>query len=96
VGLFAAYWGSLALVDVTGQLLVVSLAALVMWTVVCSIRQRPLVSVGAGAIAWCFLIGFVVNTEGDLTLHTPLDLLWLTVLTGSALAVSGLTHLVRR
>jgi hypothetical protein len=95
VRLFATYWGSLALVDVAGHSLAASLVTLAIWSATCSIRQRPLVAAGVGVIAWCFLTGFVVNSYGDLSVHTSSDLLWLTVMTSSALAASGVTQLVR-
>ena len=96
VRLFAAYWGSLAIVDLTGQLLVVSLVSLVAWVGVCSIRQRPFVAAAVGLIGWCFLNGFVVNRYGDLEVHTPVDLVWLATMAAAALAAAGMTHPVRR
>jgi hypothetical protein len=96
VRLFAAYWGSLLVVDVSRHVLVVAAASMIALSVACSIGQRLLVAAGIGATAWCFLTGFALNTYGDLTVHTSLDLVWLVVLVASALAAAGLTHLVRR
>ena len=96
VRLFAAYWGSLALVDLTRQAPAVAVTVLVVWAAACSIGQRCLVAAAVGAITWCFLTGFVVNTNGDLTVHTTLDLAWLVLLSTTALVAAGLSRVVRR
>ena len=96
VRLFAAYWGSLALVDLSGQSLAMAVPMLVGLVTACSIGQRWLLAAAVGAIGWCFLTGFVVNGEGDLTVHTANDLVWFTALVTTALAAAWLSRVVRR
>jgi len=91
--LFAAYWGSLVVVDLTRGLGdVVGLLALLTLAVLCSTRQGPLVSAGVAATVWLFLTGFVVNSYGLLALSGPADAVRLGVLVLAAIVTARITR----
>jgi hypothetical protein len=90
--LFLALWGGLAVVDVAraGQApLSVQVALLVGLAAACSVGQRVGTAVAVAGVVWLVTVGFVVNTDGQLTLTGPADGLRLAVLSLAALIASA-------
>jgi len=87
--LFVAYWGSLALVDLTRALPgAVAFAALLLLTVVCSRHQPWTAALAVAAETWLFEVGFVTHSYGALTPLHPRDVVALVVLGVAAAAVA--------
>ena len=73
--LFAAYWGSLLVVDLTrGGPVGVATATLALLVAGCSHGRSTGTAVAVAGIAWCFLVGFVVHADGELGPQRPGDL----------------------
>jgi nitroreductase len=89
--LFAAYWLSLAVVDLPapGPVLV---AGVLLVVAVCSVRQGLVTAVAAAGIGWLFVTGFVVDRLGELTWHGSADAVRLLLLVAAAAATAHLTH----
>ena len=92
---FLAFWGGLAVVDVAraGQAPpTVQVALLATLAGVCSVGQRVAAALAVAGIIWLVVLGFVVNTSGELVITGPSDgwrllLLVVTVLAGTTLQV---------
>jgi hypothetical protein len=87
--LFAAYWGSLLVVDLTrGGRVGVTTATLALLVAACSHGRSTVTAVAVAVIAWCFLVGFVVHAHGELGPQRPDDLALLAVVATLAAATT--------
>jgi hypothetical protein len=94
--LFAAYWGSLVLVDLTRPAPFVAATAVAALVAVLAGHQPYVVGLGVAGTGWLFLDGFVSHTGGDLRGTGPADLLLLAVLVVVAALAGALTRGSRR
>jgi hypothetical protein len=90
--LFAAYWGSLALVDLTRSSEPLALMAVALLVAALARHQPPAVALGVAAIGWSFLTGFVSHAAGDLRGTGPADLVRFGALVAAALLVAACTR----
>ena len=83
--LFAAYWGSLLLVDLTHGVRSLALPAVALLVAALSTGRTVAVAVCVAVIGWLFVTGFAVNSLGELRVTGPADGVRVAVLLAGAM-----------
>jgi hypothetical protein len=82
--MFAAYWGSLVLVDLTREVPALAVGTVAVLVAALSTHQAYVARLGVAVTGWLFLTGFVSHTGGDLRGLGTTDLLVLALLVAVA------------